>query len=133
MLPIYCYPILEIPHFYGPRRVTGIQHYPVHYHFNRQFPHVDPTLFEQSAKSMQMLMKDASSVLNKLASSKDFATKVMYAAQQSNIKEVDKLIKSTGIKSTVKTSFNPDGIQMKLSSSIGDAECCHLTVSLRWL
>ncbi|PMC39165.1 hypothetical protein CJ195_04305 [Bacillus sp. UMB0899] len=129
MLPIYCHPMyLIVPNYYGPR-----QDYRMNYPFNRQFPDVNPTMFEQSAKSMQMLMKEASLVLNKLAQSKDFATKVMYAAQQSNMNEVDKLIKSTGIKSTVKTSFNPDGIQMKLTSSIGEAECCHLTVSLRWL
>jgi hypothetical protein len=99
----------------------------------RQFPDVDPTFFEQSAKSMQMLMKDASLVLNRLADSKTFASKVMSAAQQSNKNEVDKLIKSTGIKSKVETTFNPDGIHLKLSSTVGTAECCHLTIALRWL
>jgi|GEM_PF-599204 len=132
MLPLYYYPIYYgTPYFNGAGNINGIQAF--HMPLNRQFPQVDPTMFEQSAKSMQTLMKDASLVLNKLAESKDFATKVMYAAQQSNMKEVDELIKSTGIKSQVKTSFNPDGIHMNLSSSIGEAECCHLTIALRWL
>jgi uncharacterized NAD(P)/FAD-binding protein YdhS len=98
----------------------------------RQYPDVDPTLLEQSAKSMQTLMKDASLVLNRLAESKLFASKVMSAAQHSNMKEVDMLIKSTGIKSKVETSFNPDGIRLKLSSILGNTECCHLIISLRW-
>ncbi|HZH62570.1 MAG TPA: hypothetical protein VEY70_24005 [Metabacillus sp.] len=133
MLPLYCYPLYYgTSYFYGAGNVNGIQAY-YHMPFNRQFPQVDPTVFEQSAKSMQTLMKEASLVLTKLAESKDFATKVMSAAQQSNMKEVDELIKSTGIKSQVKTSFNPDGIHMNLSSSIGEAECCHLTIALRWL
>lgn len=132
MLPLYCCPIYyEIPYFYGARYENGILAYQMP--INRQYPQVDPTMFEQSAKSMQTLMKEASLVLNKLAVSKDFATKVMYAAQQSNMKEVDELIKSTGIKSQVKTSFTPDGIHMRLSSSIGEAECCHLTIALRWM
>ncbi|WP_245823404.1 hypothetical protein [Metabacillus halosaccharovorans] len=134
MLPIYYCPIcFPIPHYNGLRIVDTVQDYCMSFSPNRQFPEIDPTLFEQSAKSMQVLMKEASLVLNKLAQSKDFASKVMYAAQQSNMNEVNKLIKSTGIKSKVKTSFNPDGIHLNLSSSIGGAECCQLTVSLRWL
>lgn len=134
MLPLYCYPLcFGIPYYIGARGVSGFSTYHLPYHFIRQYPDVDPTMFEQSAKSMQTLMQDASIVLQKLAQSKDFASKVMSAAQHSNMKEVDQLIKSTGIKSKVKTSFNPDGIHMELSSSIGQAECCHLTVSLRWI
>ncbi len=136
MPPFYQHPMCYgVSYFRGARRVIGVQppyYYPP-YAIERQYPEVDATLFEQSAKSMQFLMKEASLVLNKFAVSKDFATKVMNAAQQSNMKEVDQLIKSTGIKSKVKTSFNPDGINMQLSSNIGEAECCHLTIGLRWL
>ncbi|WP_139367989.1 hypothetical protein [Priestia abyssalis] len=99
----------------------------------RPYMQVDPTLFNQSAITMQALMKEASILLNKLAESKEFDSKIMTAAQQSNTKEVDKLIKSTGIKSKVKTSFNPDGITLKLSSKVGGTECCHLTIALRWM
>lgn len=99
----------------------------------RPYPDVDPTLFNQSAIAMQTLMKDASILLNKLAESKEFDSKIMKAAQQSNSKAVDELIKSTGIQSTVNTSFNPDGIQLKLSSKAGGTECCHLTITLRWM
>lgn len=99
----------------------------------RQYPQVDPTLFNQSAIAMQTLMKDASILLNKLAESKDFDSKIMAAAQQSNKTEVEKLIKSTGIKSKVDTSFTPDGITLKLSSKVGSTECCHLTIALRWM
>ncbi|MGN7940861.1 MULTISPECIES: hypothetical protein [Bacillaceae] len=100
--------------------------------FYRQLPQVDPSFFEESVKSMQKLLSEASLVLTKLASSKSFAQKVMTAAQASNMVEVERLIKSTGIHSTVETAFNPDGIILKLSSKIGNLECCHLSLGLRW-
>jgi hypothetical protein len=132
----YCQPIynpLCYSNVYPVRHVNTI---PYNYYYQqqgRQFPDVDSTLFEQSAKSMQNLMKEASLVLNKLAISKPFANKIMYEAQQSNKKEVEKLIKSTGIKSKVETIFNPDGINLKLSSKVGGSDCCHLTIGLKWM
>jgi GTP-dependent phosphoenolpyruvate carboxykinase len=132
MSQVYCYPMYyRVPCFDG-RRVVEFYHHFAYMNPYRQYQEVDVTQFEQSAKSMQILMREASLVLNKLADSKTFATQVMSAAQQSNMTEVDKLIKSTGIKSKVKTSFNPDGINMKLSSTTGQTECCHLTITLRW-
>jgi hypothetical protein len=97
-----------------------------------QYPAVDVTLFNQSAIAMQKLMKEASLVLNKFAESQGFAYKVMDAAQKSDLKEVERLIKTTGIKSKVHTTYNPDGINLKLSSKVGATDCCHLTIALRW-
>lgn len=134
MSQLYRYPMCYgVPHFTISSHVNQIHPYFLNKLKTRQYPEVDPTLLEQSAKSMQNLMREASLVLNKLADSKSFASKIMSAAQHSNMDEVDRLIQSTGIKSKVKTSFNPDGINMKFSSSIGQTECCHLTIALRWL
>jgi hypothetical protein len=99
---------------------------------NRPYPDVDATLFEQSAKSTQSLLKDANLLVNKLAGSKSFAQKVMYAAQQSNTKEVNKLIKSTGIKSHASANIDPDGINLKISPKGNNTDCCQLTIGLRW-
>ncbi|WP_142255378.1 hypothetical protein [Bacillus sinesaloumensis] len=103
------------------------------YPYYRKYPEVDSTLFSESATEMRNLMKDASLVLAKLADSKPFAQQVMAAAQSSNDKEVERLLKSTGIKSDIKTKFNPDGINIELSSMVNGVECCHLTITLRWL
>lgn len=112
--------------------------------FNRYFPYyiasaarhsfspVDPTLFNQSAIAMQKLFREASIVLNRLADSKTFAFNLMTAAQESKTDEVDRLIKSTGITSNVTTTYNPDGINLVLSSKVGETECCKLTIALRW-
>lgn len=105
---------------------------PSQQYYRQQYPDVDPTLFNESAVSMQNLMKEASLVLNQLAESKSFAKKVMTAAQKSDIEELERLIKSTGIKSKVDTSVNPDGINLKLISKIHGADCCNLTIALRW-
>jgi hypothetical protein len=129
------YPLIPFTNF------PGVSPYPTSYHPNfhwytyptyRQFPDVDPTLFNESAIEMQKLMNDASIVLKKIAESKEFAKKVMSAAQESHLEEVDRLIQSTGIKSKVETSFNPDGINMKFSSMVGQTDCCKLTVALLW-
>jgi hypothetical protein len=98
----------------------------------RQYPPVDITLFNKSAIAMQKLMKEASIVLNKIASSKNFAYKLMSAAQESKLKEVERLIQSTGVHSKVETSYTPDGINLKLSSQVEGSDCCHLTIALRW-
>ncbi len=102
------------------------------YPYNRKLPEVDPTLFNESAIEMRMLMRDASLILAKLADSREFAKKVMAAAQASNDEEVQKLLNSTGIKSKVHTTFNPDGINFKLSAGIGGTKASQLTIALRW-
>jgi hypothetical protein len=116
-----------------PYQQPGYNAYPV---FSlpsyRQSPPVDPTLFSQSAIAMQKLMKDGSLILKKLAESKEFAFKVMSAAQESDTKEVQQLIQSIGIQSKVDIYYNPDGIRLTLSSKVGQIECCKLAISLRW-
>jgi hypothetical protein len=127
------------PYYFCPygQPIMVPQYYPVHSmnwfpYLVRQYPPVDITLFNKSAVAMQKLMKEASIVLNKIASSKTFAFKLMSAAQESKLKEVERLIKSTGIKSKVETSYTPGGINFKLSSMVGESDCCHLTIALRW-
>ncbi|WP_235356929.1 hypothetical protein [Bacillus alveayuensis] len=116
-----------------PYQQPGYNAYPV---FSlpsyRQYPPVDPTLFSQSAIAMQKLIKDGSLILKKLAESKEFAFKVMSAAQESDTKEVQQLIQSIGIQSKVDIYYNPDGIRLTLSSKVGQIECCKLAISLRW-
>jgi hypothetical protein len=105
--------------------------FPTQY-YARQYPPVDPALFSQSAIAMQRLMKDASIILDKLASSKEFAFKVMSAAQASKTKEVKQFIQSLGIQSKVSIYYNPDGIRLTLSATSGGVECCSLVIGLRW-
>ncbi|MBM7647376.1 hypothetical protein JOC78_000297 [Bacillus ectoiniformans] len=99
---------------------------------SRQFPKVDASLFNQSAIEMENLMKDAQLLIKKLAASKDLDQKIMSAAQQSNNKEVDRLIQSTGIQSTVETSFTPDGLHLNFIGKTNGYDCCHLTIALKW-
>ena len=60
-----------------------------YYYFPRQFPSVDPTFFTKSASEMQTLMSEASVILGRLSQSKQFASQVMTAAQQSDQAKVD--------------------------------------------
>lgn len=109
------------PHYYQPYYVPC-----------RQYPPVDPNLLYQSANETKKLMKEASIVLDKLADSKDFDTKLMYAAQASDLEEVNRLIASIGITSKVDVSYNPDGLRLTFSSQVSSTDCCRLVIALRW-
>jgi hypothetical protein len=98
----------------------------------REFPEVDATLFNKSAITFRQLIKDASSVLDRLADSKHFAEQVMSAAQISDTSKVEELIESTGIKSKVEPTFNPDGITMVFHEKVEESDCCKLTLTIRW-
>lgn len=98
----------------------------------RKLPEVDPTLFKESAEEMRILMKDASLILSALADSMDFAKQVMAAAQASNDQEVNRLLKSTGIQSQVKTTYNPDGLHLELEASVAGSKSSQLIIALRW-
>ncbi|HWL23594.1 MAG TPA: hypothetical protein VNR38_07575 [Ureibacillus sp.] len=95
-------------------------------------PQVDSTFLNESAKESQKLMREASKLVDLFATSKDFSTKVMDAAQRSNNVEVQRLIQSNGITSKVGVYFNPDGIRLEFSSKVKQRDCCQLLVVLRW-
>lgn len=98
----------------------------------RQYPPVDPNLLYQSANETKKLMKDASVVLQKLSESKEFDEKLMYAAQASDMEEVNRLIDSIGVTSKINIHFNPDGLRLTFSSQVSSTDCCRLVIALRW-
>ena len=98
----------------------------------RQMQPVDSSVLYQSANQPKKLMKDASMVLDKLAQSKEFDTKLMAEAQASHSAEVEKLIRSIGVTSDVAVRYTPDGLRIQFSSAIDGYDCCKLTISLRW-
>lgn len=98
----------------------------------RPYPEVNATLFKSSAEKAILLMKDANLVMTKIMSSTSFSSDLMAAAQQSQQKEVERLIQSAGIKKKPKITYNPDGITMNFVDYAGDKECCHIITQLRW-
>lgn len=111
-------------------------YYPPYWHTAyrpiRQYPAVEPNLLYQSANEAKKLMKEASIVLNKLSESKEFDAELMYAAQASDIDEVNRLIHSIGVTSNVDVHFNPDGIRLEFTSKVENVDCCRLLIALRW-
>lgn len=99
---------------------------------HRKYPEVNAGFLYQSANETRKLMKEASLVLDKFASSKEFGKKVMTAAQESNTKEVERLVKSIGVTSDIHIDYNPDELKMEFMSHVQNTECCKLTVALRW-
>jgi len=98
----------------------------------REYPPVDPTLLSQSAQEFKKLMKEGSKVLDKLADSKEFDEKLMYAAQESNLKEVKRLIESIGVTADLDIQYDPDGLRLTFISQVQNMNCCKLTMALRW-
>ncbi|MBM7573622.1 hypothetical protein [Aquibacillus albus] len=119
-------------YFYHPSYYHPPVYHPGYYPNYRQMPPVDPNLLYQSANETKKLMEDASTVLDKLADSKEFDTELMYAAQASDYEEVERLIHSLGITSNVNVQFNPDGLRLEFQSQVTSLDCCHLTITLRW-
>jgi len=111
-------------------------YYPPNYYMNywpsRQYPDVNPKVLNQSAQASKNLMEEASLVLDKLATSEEFSTALMSAAQESNTTEVKRLIHSLDVTSDVDITYNPDGLHLEFKSNIADIHCCTLTVALRW-
>lgn len=97
-----------------------------------QYPPVDANLLNQSAIETRKLMREASIILNKFATSKEFGAQLMDSAQRSNMEEVNRLISSIGVHSEVKVRYNPDGLILELVSDLDESECCRLSISLRW-
>jgi hypothetical protein len=99
----------------------------------RQFPSVDPATFMSSAKHMQALMRDASTLLDRMATSKQFSYDLMSAAQKSQTKKAEEMIKATGIKSQPHVSYTPDGVTLVFEAKDDYGQCCNLTLKLRWM
>lgn len=79
-------------------------------------------------------MRDASTLLVKMAESKKFSYELMAAAQQSKKDAVEKMIKSTGISRIPAVSYTPDGLSLHFESDKEDTQkCCDLTLKLRWM
>jgi hypothetical protein len=100
----------------------------------RSYPPVDIKIFESSVKSFQLLMAQGSLLLNRLGDV-SFAKNIMSAAQQGNNAEVDRLIKSIGLKIPVITKFTPSGVIFVLSTQTTQAHpsnCCTLTLNMKW-
>lgn len=104
---------------------------PLRYDY-RQYPSIDIHQFDVSVHKFQQLMRQANLLVNRLADDPEFAKALMWAAQQSNADEVNRLIKSTGITIKVLPTFTPTGIRIELDNSALEGDCCRLLIALRW-
>jgi hypothetical protein len=100
----------------------------------RSYPPVDTKIFESSVKSFRLLMAQGSILLDRLGDV-SFARRIMSAAQQGNNAEVDRLIKSIGLKIPVATQFTPSGVIFELTTKTTQAQpvnCCTLAINMKW-
>ena len=141
----YFYPPRYFPSPYGPMSYQPILQRPnVNHRYIQQpmnqpnprnqspYPEVNPNQLYDSANETKKLMKDASLVLDRLASSKEFDRQLMDHAQQSQSEEVKKLIKSIGIESDVDVLYTPDSLRIEFISQIENSDCCKLSIVLKW-
>ncbi len=130
MFPVYSY----TAHFWHPPVQYRTPHYPFHraqVPF-RQYPEVDPSIFMSSAQHMQPLLRDAGTLLNKMAESRKFSYDLMSAAQESDKQKVEKIIREAGIQIIPKITYNPDGLNLYFTTGENEMTCCHLMLQLRW-
>jgi hypothetical protein len=100
----------------------------------RQYPPVDTETFSQSAKTFKTLLVQGGILIDRFAD-KDFSYQVMDAAQKGEHTKVDRLIQSVdGLTVPVKIHYTPSGIQIDISTppESEEANCCTLTITLKW-
>jgi hypothetical protein len=122
----YQYPIY--PQF--PAYPTQIMSQP----YPRSYPPVDVKTFEDSVKSFRFLMDQASILLDRLRD-REFAKKMLSAAQQGKKADVDHLISTIGLKVQVVTKYTPTGVNFELISKTDPKHpfsCCTLNVAMKW-
>ncbi|MDT8858676.1 hypothetical protein N0O92_00440 [Alkalihalobacillus sp. MEB130] len=105
------------------------------YYYRQQdspFPPVDISFFQKSLVTYQTLLEHGQTIINHFVSSREKMTQLMDAAQASDDAEVDRLIRETGVPTVVETSYSPTGVTFTLRGDVGDAQCCTLTMYLRW-
>ena len=86
-----------------------------------------------SAKEMEIIMQDASTLLTKMATSRQFSFEFMSAAQEGKQDKIQSMLKSTGIKRIPKVSYTPDGLLLHFELGSMHLNCCQLTLSIRWV
>lgn len=118
--PICPYPYTQQPIYCQPYQQT----------YMRSFPPVNPDQFINSAKEMEILMRSASKLLDKMAKSREYSYNIMTAAQASDQSKVDQLIQSADLNSHPKVSYTPDGLTLRFQSS-GD-HSANLSLKLKW-
>ncbi|MCA1009192.1 hypothetical protein [Halobacillus halophilus] len=122
--------------YYDPRLYWPALHatpYSHDYTFtHRPYPEVNTEMFMKSAEQMKDLLKEADVLMDHIISSSKWTSELMKAAQQSNKSKVIQLLKSAGVQSKMDTSYTPDGLNIMLYSSVGELDCCHLKLSIRW-
>ncbi|WP_123041802.1 hypothetical protein [Cohnella candidum] len=108
------------------------QPYPYYlYPIDRPYPTVDISMFQQSVTAYQQTLREAGTILNKLAEPQ-FARLLMSAAQAGNRKEVDRIIRTIGTRTPIETQYTPTGLSLTLHAQPADLSCCTLTMYLRW-
>lgn len=105
---------------------------PAPQHGRDPFPPVDTRKFNASAKRYKQVLNEANLFIGTLTASDDFARKLMDAAQRSDQKEVERLVRSTGVTIKYNLSYTPSGIRIDFSNSDAENGCCMLRMALSW-
>lgn len=121
----------DLDRFYGLRPIAGCWRPLTRRDRPVPFPSVDPSQFQRSASVTHKLLAEAGKLVGHVAANPAFARQLMTSAQSGNHGEVDRLIKSTGVKAAIHTGYTPDGIHFDIPSS-EEGNCCKLELTLRW-
>lgn len=122
--------MLRYSHRVHPYQQIPIHPYLIYPYPFRQLPEVKPDQFVKSAQSSMALLTDARTLITRFQS-KDYARRIMQAAQASNSNAVNELLRTSGITHLPKIKYNPDGITLDFDNK-NAPPCCYLTLKLRW-
>lgn len=108
-------------------------YYPLSWNFQtfRQYPPVDISLFRQSVTVTQSLVRDASTLLERIGEP-TFANTLMTEAQAGNKEEVNRLLQTIGTSAPITATYTPTGVTLSMPGDVEGVRCCTLTLYLRW-
>jgi len=96
------------------------------------FPPINTDRLNKSAHSFRELMRQADLLIDKIISNPAFSNELMNAAQLSNKKKVQELVRSAGITIKGDINYHPSGIRIELDNSESRGNCCKLQIALSW-
>lgn len=113
--------------------VQKVSEYYLHPYYRNPYPQVNTDYFKQSLQAYHTLFDQAKTIVNHLLSHPEKMRNLMSSAQENEQDEVDRIIKSTGVPSDVKTTYTPNSVTFTLYADADNFEnCCTLTMNLVW-
>ncbi|MCE7793996.1 hypothetical protein K8O68_16530 [Salipaludibacillus sp. CUR1] len=101
--------------------------------WRRQYPPVDPSLFQQSLQTYASLTARGNLLIERLLASPETMQQLMEAAQAGQNETVNRIVHAAAGTTDITTSYTPMSVTFNLTADTPQlSPCCRMTMNLRW-